>query len=79
MKTLDKAIVKHMQHLDKIIATYVLNICNIQKETHLQCTYQKTDETFRTDACNIHVYPLPHMQYSDLLLQHLYETLATFL
>ena len=68
-----------MQHLDKIIATYVLNICNIQKETHLQCTYQKTDETFRTDAFNIRIQTLQHVQHPDLFLQHPYEPLGTYI
>jgi hypothetical protein len=54
--------VKHMQHLDKYT-------CNI----HL-----KTNETLRTDVWNISVQPLQHMQHSDLLLQHPYETLATY-
>jgi hypothetical protein len=40
---------------------------------------RKTDETLRKKACNILVQLLQHMQYPDLLLQHPYETLATFL
>jgi hypothetical protein len=38
----------------------------------------KTDETFGTYICNKRVYPLHHAQHPDLLLQQLYETLATY-
>jgi hypothetical protein len=41
--------------------------------------FGKTDETLRTVACNIRVQPLQHMQHPDLLLQHPYERLATYL
>jgi hypothetical protein len=49
-----------MQYSDK-------HTCNI----HL-----KTDKTLETDAYNIHVQTLQHMQHPDLLLQHPYETVA---
>jgi hypothetical protein len=55
--------VKHMRHPNK----HTCNIC------------LKTNETFGTDACNIHVQPLQYVQHSNLLLQHPYETLATYL
>jgi hypothetical protein len=56
--------VKHMQHPDK----HTCNIC-----------LKKIDETLETNVSNITVQPLQHMQHTDLLLQHLYETLATYL
>jgi hypothetical protein len=40
---------------------------------------KKTDETFRTDARDICVQSLQHVQHPDLLIQHPYETLATYL
>jgi hypothetical protein len=52
-----------MQYLDK-------RTCNMR--------LKKTDKTLRTKACNIRVQPLQHMQHLDLLLQHLYETLAMY-
>ena len=36
------------------------------------------DKIFGTDACNIRVQPLQHVQHPDLLLKHPYETLATY-
>jgi hypothetical protein len=40
---------------------------------------EKTDETLKIGACNIRVQPLQRMQRPDLLLQHPYKTLATYL
>jgi hypothetical protein len=40
---------------------------------------KKIDETLKTEAYNIRVQPLQHMQYPDLLLQHPYETIATYI
>jgi hypothetical protein len=69
---------KHTQHPDKMLTTYVRNIYNIPINTIT--TYVKnTDETLETDACNIRVQPLQHMQYLNLFLQHPSETLATYL
>ena len=56
--------VKHMQHLDK---------------TRLQHTSENTDEILGIDLYNICVQPLQQMQHPDLLLQHLYETIVTYL
>jgi hypothetical protein len=62
-KTLANICVKHMQHLEK----------------HLQHTSKETNETLGTEACNIRVQPLQHMQHPDLYFQHQYETLATYI
>jgi hypothetical protein len=51
-----------MQHQINTLATYVW----------------KKDEILGTDACNVRVQPSQHMQYSNLLLQHSYETLETY-
>jgi hypothetical protein len=40
-----KTIVKHKQHPDKTLATYVRNICNIQINTLATNVWKKTDET----------------------------------
>jgi hypothetical protein len=53
-----------MEHLDK-------HTCNIRLKNR--------DETLGPDACNIRVQSLQHMQYPDVLLQHLYETLETYI
>jgi hypothetical protein len=47
----------------------VWNVCNIQINT-LVIYFWKTDGTLGTDACNIRVQPLQHMQHPDLFLQH---------
>ena len=52
-----------MQHLDKHTCKHIS---------------EKTDETFRTDSCNMRVQPLQHMQHPDLVLKHTYETLAAY-
>jgi hypothetical protein len=44
------------------------------KQTHLQHTYKKTNETFEAYTCNIRVQ---HVKYPDLLLQLLDETHTT--
>jgi hypothetical protein len=62
-ETLANICVKHMQHPDK-------HTCNVRL---------KKDEILGTKACNIRVQLLQHMQYLNLLLQHPYETLATYL
>ena len=49
------------------------------KYPHLQDTSEKADETFKTDARNIHIQPLQHVQHSNLFLQHPYKTHATYL
>jgi hypothetical protein len=70
----------HTQHLNKTLTSYVWNICNIQINTlRLQNTSEKTDKTLGTDICNMRVQPLQHIQHLNLLLQHPYETLATYL
>jgi hypothetical protein len=45
----------------------------------MQHMSENTDETLGTDACNICVQPLQHMQHPDLLLQYPSKTLATYL
>jgi hypothetical protein len=69
---------KHTQHLDKILQHIcVKHMQYLNKHTCNICL--KTDEILRTDVCNICVQPLQHMQHSDLLLQHPYETLETYI
>jgi hypothetical protein len=51
----------------------------ISRKTHVQHTSKKTNETLGTEACNIRVQSLQHMQHPDLLFQHQYETLVTYL
>jgi hypothetical protein len=60
-----------LQHMWKTYAT--------SRQTHLQHTSEKTDETLGTDTYNICVQSLQHMKQPDLLLQHSYETLATYI
>jgi hypothetical protein len=48
------------------------NICNI-------CVQKKTNETLGIDTYNIRVQPFQHMQNLDLLLQHLHETIETYI
>ena len=40
---------------------------------------EKTNETLGTDAYNIRVQPLQYMEHPDILLQHPYETLETYI
>jgi hypothetical protein len=50
---------------------------NIQHANKHTCNITlKKDETFGTDAYNIRVQPLQHVQHPDLFLKHSYETLA---
>jgi hypothetical protein len=70
----------------------ITNIHNIQIKCHIceKCmqhpdkhtcnnTSKNTDETLETDLCNMHIQPLQHVQHSDILLQHSFETIATYL
>jgi hypothetical protein len=52
-----KTIVKHRQHPNKTLATYMWNICNILINTFATYVW-KTNETLGTYSCNIHVQPL---------------------
>jgi hypothetical protein len=78
-----------MQHLDKTLATYVWNICNIQKETHLQRTLKKKqmkhlEQMFATyvynycNMCNIPIYfcniHINHLQHTS----EISETIETY-
>ena len=47
-----KTIIKDTQHQDKTIATYVQNICNIQKHTYNK-HMEKIDETIVTPRCYV--------------------------
>jgi hypothetical protein len=67
-----EAIVKHTQHPENTCNICVKHMQHPNKHT-CNVRLEKTDETFGTDACNIRVEPLQHMQHPDLLLQHTYE------
>ena len=49
------------------------------KYAHLQHTFEKADETLETNAYNIRLQPLQHVQHRGLFLQHPYETLTTYI
>ena len=70
---------KHKQHLDKTLAN--ISVKHMQHPAKHTCNIRlkKTDETLGTKVCNIRVQPLKYMQHLDLLFQHPYETLATYL
>ena len=54
--------------------------CATSKKLNKLATYiEKTYETLRTEDYNIRVQRLQHMQHLDLVLQHTYETFATYL
>ena len=63
--------------------TFKQNTCNIcvsvkqtTRQTFLQHTFEKIDETLETDICNVREQPSQHMQHPDLVLKHPYEILA---
>ena len=62
--------IKHLQHMCETYAIdkYAYNI-----------RLEKTNETLGTDAYNIRVQPLQYMEHPDILLQHPYETLETYI
>jgi hypothetical protein len=78
-KTLEKAVAKHIQHLDKHLQHMCETYATSKKKHTCNVRWKKTDETFGTDVCNIRVQLLQHVQHTDLLLQHPYKPLATYL
>jgi len=70
LKHASETLEKHLRNIQiKHFATHVWNICNIQINT-LATYVKKTNETFKR---------LQHMQHRDHVLQHPYETIATYL
>jgi hypothetical protein len=55
MNRLEKSIAKHMQHLDKTLATYVWNICNILKKTLATYVWKNHMKHLKQTLCNISV------------------------
>jgi hypothetical protein len=49
-----KTIATHTQHLDKTLVTCV-SVKQTSRQTHLQYTSEKIDETLETDICNMRV------------------------
>jgi hypothetical protein len=68
--------VKHMQHSDKILVTYVWKICNIHTKHLLQYIseifFSKLLQHRTENTCK-------NMEHPDLLLQDPYVTIATYL